>query len=321
MLVRSHMSRRVITVEPQRSAAEVRGLLQRHRIRQLPVMRKGRLVGIVTDRDLRGVRDSKRSVADVMTAKPFVVSPTASVDEAARLLRSYKIGALPVVDGGVGRIITASDLLDAFVRLSVAEPRHPRHLRRGWKAGGAGDPAHLLDDHQGELKGCTSDALAGSSSTPACGRGGARRRRTALEGGVRSPERGPSVARWNRRRSSAPLGRTAADPGGAVPADRRGNASPGSIRTGRSASPRRRISCRPSGRQRGSHDQEARALPVPDFHAELRKKFCGEEVRLNRRWRPRPSGVVGIRQSSTGTGSPPRTTRRPSIRGPHAPAS
>src|SRR4249920_3739071 len=100
MLVRNHMSRRVITVEPQRSAAEVRGLLQRHRIRQLPVMRKGRLVGIVTDRDLRGVRDSKRSVADVMTAKPFVISPTASVDEAARLLGSYKIGALPVVDGG-----------------------------------------------------------------------------------------------------------------------------------------------------------------------------------------------------------------------------
>jgi len=154
MLVRDHMSRRVITVEPQRPALEVRGLLRRHRIRQAPVLRKGRLVGIVTDRDLRGVREAGRKVADVMTAKPFVISPLASVDEAARLLRTYKIGALPVVeDGDLVGIVTASDVLDAFVKLSgVAEPTY--RLAIAAKNGKQAEPAvrRILEDHQGELK-------------------------------------------------------------------------------------------------------------------------------------------------------------------------
>lgn len=117
-------------------------------------MRKGRLVGIVTDRDLRGVREAGRKVADVMTAKPFVISPMASVDEAARLLRTYKIGALPVVDAAelVG-IVTASDVLDAFVKLSgVAETTY--RLAIAAKDGRQAEPAirRILEDHQGELK-------------------------------------------------------------------------------------------------------------------------------------------------------------------------
>ena len=126
MLVADHMSRRVVTVEPQVSVADVKALFAKHRIRQLPVLRRDRVVGIITDRDVRAVRDVKRKVSDVMTAKPLVISSLASVDEAARLLRTYKIGALPVVDGGrlVG-IVTGSDVLDAFVELSgVTEPSY-----------------------------------------------------------------------------------------------------------------------------------------------------------------------------------------------------
>ena len=119
MLVRNRMSRKVFTVAPDASIEAARALLQRHRVRQLPVVRKERLVGIVTDRDLRGAGAKEQQVADVMTAKPLVVAPTASVDEAARLLRGRKIGALPVVDKNklVG-ILTASDVLDAFVDIS-----------------------------------------------------------------------------------------------------------------------------------------------------------------------------------------------------------
>ncbi len=119
MLVRNRMSPNVITVEADYTIAEARTLLHRHRIRQLPVVRRERLVGIVTDRDLRSAPASAETVAEVMTTKPAVTSPGAAVDEAARQLRQRKFGALPVVEGGklVG-ILTASDVLDAFVDLS-----------------------------------------------------------------------------------------------------------------------------------------------------------------------------------------------------------
>jgi acetoin utilization protein AcuB len=119
MLVRNRMTSKVITVEPTQSLDEARALLHRHRIRQLPVLRKRRLVGIITDRDLRGAGPHATTVADVMTPKPIVTEPNASVDEAARVLTAHKIGALPVVDRGqlVG-ILASDDILDAFVELS-----------------------------------------------------------------------------------------------------------------------------------------------------------------------------------------------------------
>lgn len=153
MLVRDHMTRKVVTIERQRSADEARTLLRRHRIRQLPVLRDGRLVGIITDRDLRSSERANKKLADVMTAKPFVISPLASVDEAARLLRTYKIGALPVVDEGrlVG-ILSAADVLDAFVELSgVAEPTYRLTL---YLAAGRGvdEIRRIVEGGRGEVK-------------------------------------------------------------------------------------------------------------------------------------------------------------------------
>ena len=119
MLVRNRMSSKVITVEPEHSLGAARALLHRHRIRQLPVLRKGHLVGIITDRDLRGASAEGATVADLMTPKPIVIGSNASVDEAARLLTAHKIGALPVVDGGkLMGILASSDILNAFVDLS-----------------------------------------------------------------------------------------------------------------------------------------------------------------------------------------------------------
>ena len=138
MLVRDHMSRRVVTIAANRSIRDATHLLLRHRIRQLPVLRDGKLVGIVTHRDLRSARSQTRAVATVMTAKPFTIGPEVAVDEAARLLRRYKIGGLPVVEETelIG-IITVADVLDALVVLSgVAEPSF-RLLISGTAAAGA----------------------------------------------------------------------------------------------------------------------------------------------------------------------------------------
>jgi acetoin utilization protein AcuB len=119
MLVRNRMSSKVITIDPEEPLDQARALLHRHSIRQLPVLRKGRLVGIITDRDLRGAGAKAATVADLMTPKPMVIESSASVDEAARVLTAHKIGALPVVDDGklVG-ILASADILDAFVDLS-----------------------------------------------------------------------------------------------------------------------------------------------------------------------------------------------------------
>jgi acetoin utilization protein AcuB len=115
------------------------------RVNQLPVIVDGRLVGIVTDRDLRdafpSVFDSpafngkpKRDTTDprsvtvemVMTPDVTTVAPADSITDAARLMRRQRIAALPVVEGDrVVGIVTRSDILDYFIDL--AEIEHKRH--------------------------------------------------------------------------------------------------------------------------------------------------------------------------------------------------
>jgi acetoin utilization protein AcuB len=154
MLVRDRMSRKVIGIERQRPTAEARALMQKHDIRQLPVIHQERLVGIVTDRDLRSAPASAETVADVMTPKPAVIGPNAPVDEAARLLRAHKIGALPVVENGklIG-ILAGSDVLDAFVDLSgVAEPTYHVILTAADVPDAERQIRRVIEQERGELK-------------------------------------------------------------------------------------------------------------------------------------------------------------------------
>jgi len=132
MLVRDRMTSKVVTIDANRPAADAEALLLRHRIRQLPVMRGGQLVGIITHRDLRRARAPRATVSAVMTAKPAAIAPDAAIDEAARLLRSYKVGGLPVMEGkALVGILTVADVLDAFIELSSRRPtrRSPRPPR------------------------------------------------------------------------------------------------------------------------------------------------------------------------------------------------
>lgn len=133
MLVRYNMSARVVTVGPQESIDTARRMLERHGVRQLPVVHDGLLVGIVTDRDLRSAAPEDERVETVMTRDPIAINPGQSVDEAAREMRRAKVNALPVLDGEelVG-ILTTSDILEAFIRLSgVSEPTYRLVLDAG----------------------------------------------------------------------------------------------------------------------------------------------------------------------------------------------
>lgn len=125
------MSKVPLTVSSGDSLQAAIDLLVKHNIRELPVMEHGKLAGIVTDRDLRQVapsypvfRDQEEircylqnlKVHSAMTVDPIVIAPDDPLVEAAKLLRTYRIGSLPVVeDERLIGIITVSDLLNAFV--------------------------------------------------------------------------------------------------------------------------------------------------------------------------------------------------------------
>jgi acetoin utilization protein AcuB len=120
-----------ITIAPETPVLEARRVMQTRAIRHLMVVESGRLVGIVTDRDIRLNMPSpattlsvwevnyllaRLTVREVMTKTVIVVEPDRPAQEAAQLLVTEKIGALPVVDGErlIG-IVTETDFLRAFV--------------------------------------------------------------------------------------------------------------------------------------------------------------------------------------------------------------
>jgi acetoin utilization protein AcuB len=136
MTIAPYVHRAVVTVKPLDSVRHARELLERHRINQLPVVVDGRVVGIVTDRDLRdafpSVFDSARRVRrhpeidpdrvpvrDVMSARVVTLPVDAAVAEAAAVLRHERIGAAPIVDAEqrLRGILTRSDLLQALTEV------------------------------------------------------------------------------------------------------------------------------------------------------------------------------------------------------------
>ncbi|CAN5873314.1 acetoin utilization AcuB family protein [soil metagenome] len=153
--VRDSMAREIVTLSPDETAATALALCRERRIRHLPVLKEGRLVGIVSDRDLRSstpaLGDPARAAAlqevlveDVMAREVVSVLPDDPIEQAANTMRERRIGCLPVLEGDelVG-IVTASDVMDALVylvganepgsRMEVAIPDRPGSL-----AGAAG---------------------------------------------------------------------------------------------------------------------------------------------------------------------------------------
>jgi acetoin utilization protein AcuB len=140
MRVAERMRTAVVLVSPSDSVRTALKLLGEQQIRHLPVVKDGKLVGIVTDRDIRLVFPSavtagnkeqdaldvleKLSVGQIMTKRVITVSPEASIADAARLLLERRIGGLPVVHGDllVG-IITKTDILAAFVEIMQKKPQ------------------------------------------------------------------------------------------------------------------------------------------------------------------------------------------------------
>ncbi len=107
-----------IVINPDDTLANAKAVMDDGRFRRLPVVESGRLVGILTERDIRehtGYLGSTRVNAAMRTAL-ITVTPFNTVEDAARLMLKHKIGGLPIVaDGKLVGIVTTSDLLRAFL--------------------------------------------------------------------------------------------------------------------------------------------------------------------------------------------------------------
>ena len=126
-----------VTVTPRNAIRTAVNLMREVGCRRLPVVDRGRLVGIITDRDLRRAANSPIvvreqwydnfildhiEVGSCMTPNPLTIEPSATIAEAARTMRDHKIGGLPVViDGQLTGIITETDLLDFLIEILSSE--------------------------------------------------------------------------------------------------------------------------------------------------------------------------------------------------------
>ena len=123
MLVGNRMTREPITVEPADLLSCAADKMLAGRFRRLPVVSDGKLVGIITERDLRQHRGhlEHTKVNAAMTETPVTVSPETLVEEAARIMCERQIGGLPVIDHDrlIG-IITTTDVMHAFLDLMGA---------------------------------------------------------------------------------------------------------------------------------------------------------------------------------------------------------
>ena len=136
MFVSRSMTRKVITVQADTDLHQAREKMATHKIRHLPVIDDdNRLIGIVTDRDIRSAMPSAAlhekkdvdalQVKDIMTRDPITIPPTYTLQDALLLIQKTKVGAFPVVDEEkkLKGIISIRDLIRAFINvLGIGEP-------------------------------------------------------------------------------------------------------------------------------------------------------------------------------------------------------
>jgi acetoin utilization protein AcuB len=156
MLVKNWMSKNVITINEDDSMQDAMKLMKQHSIRMLPVLRKGVLIGVLTDRDLKRASASdattldvhellfllsKIKVKNIMSKNPIMVPPDLTVEETAEILLTNKISGAPVVDetGKIVGTITQSDLFRVLISLTGVGKRGIQF-------------AFLIEDRPGSIK-------------------------------------------------------------------------------------------------------------------------------------------------------------------------
>ncbi|XHV83791.1 CBS domain-containing protein [Streptococcus dysgalactiae subsp. equisimilis] len=134
MSVKDYMTKEVISISPEESVAHAADLMRDKRLRRLPVIEKGQLVGLVTEGTMADASPSKATslsiyemnyllnktkIRDIMIRQVVTVEPDASLEDAIYEMMTYKVGVLPVVQNNqVVGIITDRDVFKAFLEVS-----------------------------------------------------------------------------------------------------------------------------------------------------------------------------------------------------------
>ena len=135
--VRDIMGKNVVRISVSERLSTVEDIMTLGHVRHMPVVRGGKLVGVVSERDLLRAslsvlsehRGAERraflhvvEIARVMSSPPIVIGPDATIDEAARVMAEKKIGCLPVVDGDhLLGMVTETDVLRAVAGIGPEE--------------------------------------------------------------------------------------------------------------------------------------------------------------------------------------------------------
>jgi acetoin utilization protein AcuB len=169
MIVAKRMMRTPVFLDEDDSMKTAMDTLKNREIRHLPVLKGGeKLVGILTETDIKQASPStataleirevyylldKIKVKQIMTKRPYTISPTAPIEEAAMVMREKKIGCLPVMEEGrlVG-ILTETDILDAFIEsMGVRGPGRRIELVLPTMGGGLFEVLKLLKDFDANI--------------------------------------------------------------------------------------------------------------------------------------------------------------------------
>lgn len=160
MLVKQIMTQKVVTIAPADSLRRADELLMQGRFRHLPVVDGDRLVGIVSDRDIRvplflNSRETalqtmeQKQIGQIMRQPVLTASPLMAVEQAAAIMHENKIGCLPVVEGErlVG-ILTESDIFRIFVEvMGVLVPSSRLQLSLDDRPGPLAEATRIIKDH------------------------------------------------------------------------------------------------------------------------------------------------------------------------------
>ena len=129
--IKKYMTTDVQTIGDEQPMSAAHRMMKEQHIRHLPVLHRGKIVGIVTDRDLRlvetlsDVDPNKVAVSEAMTPDPYVVTPEAALDEVVATMAAKKYGSAVISDHGhVVGIFTTVDACSAFADLLTTRLAH-----------------------------------------------------------------------------------------------------------------------------------------------------------------------------------------------------
>lgn len=174
MLVRKKMKKDLITITKNERMTVAKKILEEKNIRHLPVVEGKKLIGLVTNMDIRKAEASpatsleirelhylldKLTVGEIMTRNVITISPDVSVEEAATILHDNKIGCLPVVeDGNLIGIITENDVMEILINVMGMKEKGSRlEVLAEDKPGALAEITRLIKEHNVNIVSVVTD--------------------------------------------------------------------------------------------------------------------------------------------------------------------